>query len=257
VAKKARTPKPPRANGAGARQVQAPQKRSGASTRMPATSSTSATGFASKHFWPIAAVVVLLAILGIGLGIGLTRSSTKLTPSMTGSISWHDLPGLQTKPPPWPANSALLTARVGDIGLQPPSQEMLVYHHHAHLDLYVDGKKVIVPQYVGIQVNQQAQSATFAEMHTHYPDGVIHIETGRPVTFNLAQFFGVWGVRLTRSCIGSFSGSCGRVQMWVNGKKYLGDPAKLVLKEHMEIVLASGKPPATIPSTFDFARLGE
>ncbi len=253
MAKKARTPKPPRSTGSAAgRQVQAPQKRSGGQTRKPAASGPS---FWSKHFWPIAAVVVLLAILGIGLGIGLTRSSTKLKPSMTGSISWHDLPGLQTKPPPWPANAALLTARVGDIGLQPPGNEQLVYHIHQHLDLWVNGRKVVVPQYVGIQINQQAQSATFAEMHTHAADGVLHVETGRPVTFNLAQFFGVWGVRLTRSCIGSFKGSCGRVQMWVNGKKYAGDPSKLVLKSHQEIALVLGKRPASIPSSFDFGRL--
>jgi hypothetical protein len=252
VAKKARTPKPPRATGAGARQVQAPQKRAGGTPRKPATSSTSATGWASKHFWPIAAVVVLLAILGIGLGIGLTRSSTKLKPSMTGSISWHDLPGLQTRKPPWPANAALLSARVGDIGLQPPAQETLIYHIHQHLDLWVNGQKVTVPQYVGIQIAPGGQSATFAEMHTHAPNDILHVETGRPVTFNLSQFFGVWGVRLTRSCIGSFKGSCGRVQMWVNGIKYTGDPAKLVLKNHMEIALVLGKPPAHIPKSFNW-----
>jgi hypothetical protein len=251
VAKKARTPKPPRPTGAGARQVQAPQKRSGPQ-RKPAGSGTSAGSFASKHFWPIAAVVVLLAILGIGLGIGLTRSSTKLKPSMTGNISWHDLPGLQTKPPPWPANTALLNARVSNIGLQPPAQETLIYHHHAHLDLFVNGKRVTVPAGVGIIVNQQQQTASYAEMHTHAPNDILHVETGRPVTFNLSQFFGVWGVRLTRSCIGSFKGSCGRVQMWVNGKKYVGDPAKLVLKNHQEIALVLGKPPATIPSSFNW-----
>ncbi len=255
MAKKARTPKPPRATDAGARQVQAPQKRSGPAKKPPG-SGGSATGWASKHFWPIAAVVVLLAILGIALGIGLTRSSTKLKPSMTGNISWHDLPGLQTKPPPWPANATLLTARVGDIGLQPPANEQLVYHIHQHLDLWVNGQKVTVPQYVGIQIAPGGQSATFAEMHTHAPNDILHVETGRPVTFNLGQFFGVWGVRLTRSCIGSFKGSCGRVQMWVNGKKYVGNPAKLVLKSHQEIALVLGKKPSSIPSSFDFARLG-
>ena len=45
VAKKARTPKPPRASGAGARQVQAPQKRSGPAKKPPG-SSGSATGWA-------------------------------------------------------------------------------------------------------------------------------------------------------------------------------------------------------------------
>jgi hypothetical protein len=253
LAKKARTPKPPRPAASGQRPVQAPKKRSGPSrtAKVP----TSSTGGRS-WFWPLAAVVVGLLIIGSVLGVVLTRSSTKLTPSLTSSIKWKDLPGLLTTKPPWSRNTSLLAIRTASIGLQPPGQETLVYHIHQHLDLWVDGKKVTVPQAIGININEQAQTASFAEIHTHNTLGIIHVETGRPVTFTLGQFFGVWGVRLTRNCIGSFKGSCGRVQWWLNGKKQTGNPEKLVLKNHEEIALVLGKPPAKIPSTFDWSANG-
>ena len=69
----------------------------------------------------------------------------------------------------------------------------------------------------------------------------------------LGQFFGEWGVRLTPKCLGSFKGSCDNLQWWVDGKKRTGNPARLVLKNHEEIAISVGKPPASIPTSFDFA----
>jgi hypothetical protein len=255
VAKKTRTPKPPRAPGSrsGGRPVQAPQRRTGSARRPPATTSAR-TG--SRYIWPIAAVVVALAIVGIALGVALTRGSTKYTASYSKQIPWNNLPGLQTNPPPWPANATLMTTRARAVGVQSLGQEQLKFHIHQHLDLYVDGKKVTIPLGVGIQANSAAQTAVFAELHTHNASGLIHVESGRPVTFTLGQFFAVWGVRLTRNCIGSFKGSCGRVQYWVNGKKLAGNPAQLVLKNHQEIAIVIGKPPATVPPSFDFSGYG-
>ena len=67
--------------------------------------------------------------------------------------------------------------------------------------------------------------------------------------FSLGQFFGVWGIKLTANCVGS---ECGKLSWWVNGVRQSGDPAKLILKAHQEIVIASGKPPFPIPSSYKF-----
>ena len=206
--------------------------------------------------WPISVGVVAVVIAAIVIPVVLTRSSTKYTLALTHPIAWNTLSGLQKSKPPWPANANDLTQRVAKIGLEPLGQEQLQFHIHQHLDLWVNGQKVTIPQYAGIKIDQAAQTAVFAELHTHNSTGIIHDESARAVRFELAQFFGVWGVRLTQRCIGSFKGSCGTVQMWVNGTKYTGNPANLVLRNHQEIVLVLGKPPASIPKSFPFASYG-
>jgi len=250
VAKKTRTPKPPRSAGTGERRVQAPQRRASA-PRKPSTQSAPPLGI--PHFWPIAAVAVAVVVVGISLGVVLTRGPSKAAPlALTKPIDWSSLPGLLTTKPPWGANTTLLSARIPSIGLAQLGQEQLAFHIHQHLDLWVDGKKVTVPQYVGIQINQAAQTASFAELHTHLSDGVIHNESARNVRFTLAQFFGDWGVRLTKSCMGSFTGSCVNLHAWVNGKP-VANPAAIVLKAHQEIVISVGpKLPPSIPKSYAF-----
>jgi hypothetical protein len=254
VAKKARTPKPPRPAGSGERRVQAPQRRSG-----PARKSTTAAppvgGF--KYFWPTAAAAVALAIV-IALGIALTRGSSKPPKlALTTPISWKDLPALQSGKPPWSNDSATLAARIPALGLNGLSREALAFHIHAHLDVFVDGKPVTVPQLIGIHIDQQSSQASFiTELHTHHTDGIIHVESAQHLRYRLGQFFGEWGVRLTSNCLGGFKGSCDNLQWWLNGKKMTGNPENLILKNHEVMVISIGKPPAKVPTSFDFAAHG-
>ena len=204
-----------------------------------------------RYFWPLAAGVVALVILGIVLGIVLTRGTPGF--AMQGAVSWKDLPGLQTKKPPWPANFSSLTTRLGSVNLTGLPQEALAFHIHQHLDLYVDGKHVTVPKYIGIAPDRSSPSGVIVtEMHTHKTDGVLHVESPKDLKYQLKQFFGEWGVRLTSKCLGSFKGSCDNLKWWVNGKPQVGSPASLVLKPHQEIVISVGTPPPSIPKKYDF-----
>jgi hypothetical protein len=250
VAKKARTPKPPRAAASGERRVQAPQRRAG-----PAKKSTAAAPPAGmRYFWPIAAVVVALAIVGIVLGVELTRGSSKPPAlALTSAISWKDLPALQTGKPPWSNDSATLSARITAVGLTPNTGGQLAYHIHPHLDLYVNGQHVPVPADIGIHLDAQSQQSSFdTPLHTHDSSGIVHVEPEQNLGYVLGQFFGEWGVRLTSKCLGSFNGSCDNLEWWLNGVKQSGNPANLVLKNHQEIVVAVGKRPAKVPTCVDF-----
>jgi hypothetical protein len=61
-----------------------------------------------------------------------------------------------------------------------------VQHFHAHLDVAVGGKAVVVP--AGVGIDQIAQKLT--SVHTHTPDGIIHIESPEAdAVFTLGQ---VW-----------------------------------------------------------------
>jgi len=106
-----------------------------------------------------------------------------------------------------------------------------------------------VPQFIGIQ-----DSSYITSLHTHDTSGLIHVESPEHRRFNLGEFFGVWGVRLDKSCIADLCGKTAGdgVKMWVNGQRYVGNPADLELKAHQEIAIVFGKPPAKVPQKYAF-----
>lgn len=256
MAKKARTPKPPRPSGSGPRPVQAPKRRTGPSrTARPAATSGPRQ---LRYFWPTAAALTALAIVGVVLGVVLTRGPSKPPAlALPKPVPWNVLPALQTGKPPWPNDSASLGARIPSLGLDQLSQEALAFHIHAHLDVFVDGQHVTVPQFIGIHIDQTSPQASFiTELHTHHPDGIIHVESAKHLNYQLGPFFGEWGIRLTSKCMGSFKGSCDNLQWWLDGVKQKGNPANLIIRNHEVIAISVGKTPTHIPKTFDFAAHG-
>src|SRR3569833_1291032 len=142
-----------------------------------------------------------------------------------------------------------LAGRLAALHLHALGQEGTAEHIHAHLDLYVKGKRVQVPASIGI--DYQAQFIT--ELHTHDTTGIIHIESPKVTTFDLGQFFGEWGVKLSTRCVGPY---CGAIHWWVIGKAQKGAPAAHVLRRHEEIVVAEGAAPFGVPKSYAFP-LGE
>jgi hypothetical protein len=182
-------------------------------------------------------VVVLAVVLVAGIG-GLAVSA--------------GLAGLQTGPAPWSANTAGLAERLQAIGVPPLSPlEGTAVHIHQHLDLYVDGRKVTVPAGIGID-----PAVGFAPLHTHDPSGVLHVESPTVRTYTLGQFFAVWGVRFTPSCLGGYCAGGGRqLRVFVDGRPVQADPTAITLEPHQEIVIAFGTAaqlPSPVPSTYQF-----
>lgn len=154
--------------------------------------------------------------------------------------------GLQTGPPPWNNASAELQQNLPLAYLDALPAEALAFHVHDHLDVYVNGKHVPVAAQIGID------AVSITELHTHATDGVLHVESATDRPYVLGQFFGEWAVRLTANCLGSY---CGHLHWWVDGQPQTGNPADLNLVSphpHKEIVIAVGKPPAHIPSSYAF-----
>ncbi len=206
--------------------------------------------------WVLGGVAVALVVVGIVLGIVLSGGggSSKQKRALTKPIDWTELVGLQDHGPPWPANGDTLAERISSLGVNALQQEALAYHIHAHLDVFVDGKAVAIPQGVGFGVDPSTGNFQFiTELHTHQADGIIHVEAPERLDYVLGQFFGEWGVRLTSDCLGP---SCGKLRWYVDGKRRVGNPSNLVLRDHEEIAIVSGAPPAKIPSSFDFSAHG-
>ena len=215
-----------------------------------------------------ALAVGLAACGGSGGSSGPTPSGSSSatgtpTPVPTYTAPPASLPAvpvtLTTAQPPWGAPILTQPQRTADYvaaaGL-PYAEEMLAVHYHAHLDITVDGKPVVVSQYIGYVANGNSV-AGLAPLHTHDNTGIIHIENSVPATFYLGQFFIEWGVKFTPTCLGPYcTGNGKELAVFVNGTRYSGDPTTLVLKKHQEIAIEYGdtgklpKPPSsyTFPS---------
>lgn len=233
VAKKVRTPPPPR-------KVQVPQRRDTRKAK-PSVAGPGRSPWVYVGAGALGAVVIVSAVLGIVLTTGGGSSST----NASSAASYNALPGIRKTKAPWPPEYLSLPDRLSPLDLTTMAgHNGLVMHFHVHLDIFVNGKRVKVPQYVGINLG----GGYLTELHTHDTRGVLHIEAQKKRDFTLGQFFAEWAVFLNAHQIGGYKG----LKWYVNGKQQTGNPQNLVFKPHQEIALVVGKPPPKIPSSYKF-----
>ena len=216
-----------------------------------------------------AVITALVVLTGCGGGSSGSNGGGKPSSQPSGSSPTTyrspppSLPAspveLSTAKPPWPAPATLTAGDPRGVyptaaGL-PYAEEMLSVHYHSHLDVIADGAHVVVPGGIGFVGTPPDHYRALAPLHTHSQDGIIHIENSVPATFVLGQFFIEWGVRLTSSCVGGLcSGNGKELAFFVDGKRFTGDPTRIVLKKHEEIAILygdTGKLP-TPPATYAF-----
>jgi hypothetical protein len=145
-----------------------------------------------------------------------------------------------------------LRTRLTAIGLPALPEEGSALHLHQHLDIFIRGRSVPVPEGIGIDAFERF----IAPIHTHDDTGVIHVESPTRQPFTLGQFFDTWGVRLTSTCLGGYCAHDGtKLRVFVNGQAVTGDPRSVVLGPHQEIVIAYGRDdelPRPILSRYSF-----
>ena len=171
--------------------------------------------------------------------------------------------------PVWaaPPNPMQLTRAAG---LTPETHEFVFLHVHSHLDVFVNGKKLLVPAGIGIDTRNPAvkkfkapdgtvgyggisppcKTPCISPLHTHFDDGVLHTEAKKNEFNRLGQFFKEWNVRLTPMCVATYCKPKKKIAVYVDGKKVSGDPRAIQLQDQREIAIVIGKPPAKIPSKF-------
>ena len=89
---------------------------------------------------------------------------------------------------------------------------------------------------IGISPADRAMAA----LHTHDDSGTIHVESPVVRDYNLGEFFDVWGVRLTKNCLGGYCTSAThRLAAIVDGGSFDGNPRDITLKGE-QIILAYG-----------------
>lgn len=234
MAKKVRTPPPPR-------RVQAPQRRD---HRKPPP--VGAGPQRSPWLYALGGAVVAGVIAAVVLGVVLTRGGGSNDSQATDVAAYNTLPGVRKAKAPWPPEYRYLADRLAPLGLTTlAGHSGLAQHFHAHLDIFVNGKRVPVPALIGINPG----AGYLTELHTHNATGVVHIESLKQQDYNLGQFLSEWAVFLNANQVGAYTG----LKWYLDGKLQTGNPQELVFKPHQEIALVIGKPPATIPSSYKFA----
>ncbi len=133
-------------------------------------------------------------------------------------------------------NVPLIDAIECDIG------ESLVFHIHAHLDIFVNGNLIKVPAFIGINDN-----TCLYWLHTHLPDGIIHIESPQEKVFTLGQFFDIW-----KSTSTGMPPTDSAPIIYVNGQAVTTSLKDTPLHAHDEIALVYGNPPTKIPAFYQF-----
>lgn len=206
----------------------------------------------------VAGVAVATGIVLVAAGGGSPAPGTPdglLSPSVLGK--------LQPAPPPGPdgyegvpvpnaaplADRATMAAGQQVDGISCQSHFRLLFHWHAALTVFASGKQAQIPAGIGIidpkeTTNSKGQpyiqeGKCFYWLHTHAPDGVIHIESPVQRGFTLGDFFDEWGQPLSADRVGPAKG---HVTVFYDGKVYQGNPRNVPLADKVQIQLDVGTP---------------
>jgi len=141
---------------------------------------------------------------------------------------------IRETPPPWPAPrdgvSYFEAAGVPASRLDDTTDQRLVT-----LTLSINGEPVPLVTGIGLDLPRALQ----APVHTHDTSGQLWLEGRGAREVTLGQFFTVWGVRFTDSCLGA---ACGTVTVTADGQP-VAEPAGLRLAgvaESVSVDVVSG-----------------
>lgn len=248
--------------GAGGKTAAPPRKSSG-SSRPPANRPRRRTRSQGRFYGLLVGLVLVIVAVVVIVLVTSGGSSSSITKQAAinfkanghkvyGGVGPEGVP-LQLGPQLAPANDHLTGAPID--GIQCNTNEQLVYHHHIHLAIFVNGQNRAVPLGIGMvppALVSKTARGPFAEgsqtclywLHVHATDGIVHIESPEVRTFLLAQVFGIWGQPLSATQIGPYTG---HVTATVNGQPWTGDPSEIPLDEHAQIVLNLNGPVVNPP----------
>ncbi len=177
-------------------------------------------------------------------GVATATSGSATTSATPAALGFEGVP-LEQGPDLAPAS----TTQTGPVaGIPCGATEQLAYHIHAHLAVYANGSQRTLPAGIGIpgSVVQQTQQGPVAAggqciywLHTHAPDGVIHVESPTQRVYTLGDFFDEWHQPLSANKVGT---ATGKVTGSVNGKPWTKDPRSIPLTPHAVIQLSVGTP---------------
>ncbi len=129
---------------------------------------------------------------------------------------------IRVTPPPWDAPRDAVSY-IEAAGLTAEPLNTTGESHIVAVTIVVDGWRVPIPAYVGIDRLRAQQAA----VHTHDTTNQVWLE-GRDIDdITLGQFFTLWGVRFDGGCLGA---ACKEVTVTADGQPVI-DPRSLLLSQ--------------------------
>jgi hypothetical protein len=108
------------------------------------------------------------------------------------------------------------------------------FHIHPILKIVADGEPIEVPANIGVRSN------CMTVLHTHTPDGVIHVESPERRDFTLGDFFAVWEQPFNKDEVLSYKAdTTHEVRVTVNGVE-VGTYENTVLRDADQIEISFG-----------------
>lgn len=135
--------------------------------------------------------------------------------------------------PPWPAPRDAIS-HIREAGVPELPQDDRSDPWTLTITVAIDGTPVEVPAYIGVDRPRAVQ----APLHTHDDTGTVWLEGRGNRDVTLADFFVLWGVRFSDTCLGN---ACGRVRVTADGKPLTGPAASTVLRGigRLDVAVAS------------------
>lgn len=110
-------------------------------------------------------------------------------------------------------------------------REAGAYHVHPTLEIVVNGERINVPSNIGVG------PTCMTALHTHSPDGLIHVESPVARDFTLGDFFAVWGKPFNQNEILDYKvDAANRIRVTVNGSE-VDTYDNTILKDGERIVI--------------------
>ena len=206
--------------------------------------SHSATPVARRRLIPFA----LLGILVLGSGVAAFAATRHSAPS---TVPGPEGVPIVAAPDLAPASSTLPGQPVGPIRCVTEANEVVNFHTHTSVSIFVNGSERRLPG--GIGITQPWLVETFSSglfydvgpknciywIHTHTADDIVHVEAPAKGVFTLGELFAIWNQPLSASQVGP---ALGPVTVVVNGRAQHGDVAAIRLVDHGSIQINVGGP---------------
>jgi hypothetical protein len=203
-----------------------------------------------RHTSLLMLLIGSLAVAACGSSGSSSSSASAASGSSSASSSAQAQVGFEGVPIQAGADVApASTTQTGAVdGIQCGPGEQLAYHIHAHLSVYANGEPRALPGGIGIPGSSVVQTTEgpIAQggqciywLHTHAPDGIIHVESPTQRIYTLGNFFDEWHQPLGSNQVGDAKG---KVTAVVNGKPWAKSLRDIPLEPHNVIQLSVGEP---------------
>jgi hypothetical protein len=131
-------------------------------------------------------------------------------------------------------------------GIYCDTLEQTAYHVHAHVSIWINGQLSLIPQYVGIAPDVSC----YYWLHTHFTDGIIHIEAPAKTTPTFGNFLDIWDSHFSSLGYPIQLADPSNWKVWVDGKPYTGNFRNIALQAHELITLAYNSPNVKPDTTY-------